>query len=63
MERELEEIKFEVEKVEYLKESARCIFEMYKDYFNYTERIAARYYLLKVFLVYAKPLLACLEKL
>ena len=49
--------------MEYLKESARCIFEMYKDYFNYPERIAARYYLLKVFLVYAHPILNSLEKL
>lgn len=41
----------------YLRESANELFENYSSYLSYSERIAAKYYLLKVQIFYSDPLL------
>lgn len=56
LERELEEIYFEISKIIYLYECANEMYENYASYLTYAERLAARFYLLKAFLFYAEPL-------
>jgi hypothetical protein len=61
IERELEEISFEIKKIIYLKECATELYENYSSYLTYAERLAARFYLLKAFLFYAEPLSLSLQ--
>ncbi len=56
LERELEEISFEVNKVLYLRECAIELFESYSTYLTQAERLAARFYLLKAYIFYSEPL-------
>lgn len=56
LERELEEIGFEIYKIFYLYECANEMHENYASILTYAERLAARFYLLKAFLFYAEPL-------
>ena len=53
LERELEEISFEIQKVIYLKECALELYDNYASYLTYAERLGARFYLLKAFLFYS----------
>jgi hypothetical protein len=61
LERELEEIYFEIGKAHYLKECAIELFDNYASYLTYAERLAAKFYLLKAYLFYSDPLLANLS--
>lgn len=61
LERELEEINFEIRKVIYLKECAIELYENYSSCLTYAERLGARFYLLKAFLFYCDPLLQKLQ--
>ena len=61
LQKELEEIFFEIDKAEYLKECAMEIYNTYTAYLRYPERVAAKFYLLKAYLFYAEPLLQSLN--
>ena len=61
LERELEEIYFEICKVQYLKECAMELFDNYASYLTYAERLAAKFYLLKAYIFFSDPLLHCLN--
>lgn len=60
LERELEEINFEIQKLLYLRECATELYDNYSSYLTYAERLAAKYYLLKVEIFYSDPLLRSL---
>lgn len=60
LERELEEINFEINKLLYLRECATELYDNYSSYLTYAERLAAKYYLLKVEIFYSDPLLQSL---
>ena len=61
LERELEEINFEISKTHYLKECATELFDNYASYLTYAERLAAKFYLLKAYIFYSDPMLQCLN--
>lgn len=61
IERELEEVYFEICKVQYLKECAMELFDNYASYLTYAERLAAKFYLLKAYIFFSDPLLQCLN--
>lgn len=62
LERELEEIYFEICKVQYLKECAEELFNNYASYLTYAERLAAKFYLLKAYIFFGDPLLQQLSQ-
>ena len=57
LEKELEEVNFEIQKLIYLRECANELYDNYSSYLTYSERIAAKFYLLKVEIFYSDPLL------
>jgi hypothetical protein len=61
LERELEEVKFEIDKVYYLRECAYELFDNYSSYLSFAERLATKFYLLKACIFYADPLLHDLQ--
>ena len=57
LERELEEVNFEIQKLLYLRECANELYDNYSSYLTYAERLASKFYLLKAEIFYSDPLL------